>query len=47
VQRAAVSGVSLNAEAAKLLQFQQSYQAVARLVSTLNTITQATLSMLP
>jgi flagellar hook-associated protein 1 FlgK len=47
VQRAAVSGVSLNAEAAKLLQFQQSYQAVARLVSTLNTITQATLNMLP
>jgi flagellar hook-associated protein 1 FlgK len=47
VQRAAVSGVSLNTEAAKLLQFQQSYQAVAKLVSTLNTITQATLNMLP
>ena len=47
VQRAAISGVSLNAEAAKLLQFQQSYQAVAKLVSTLNTITQATLNMMP
>ncbi len=46
-QRAAVSGVSLNAEAAKLLEFQQSYQAVAKMVSTLNTITQATLDMLP
>lgn len=47
VQRAAISGVSLNGEAAKLLQFQQSYQAVAKLVSTLNTITQATLNMMP
>jgi flagellar hook-associated protein 1 FlgK len=46
-QRAAVSGVSLNTEAAKLLEFQQSYQAVAKMVSTLNTITQATLDMLP
>jgi flagellar hook-associated protein 1 FlgK len=46
-QRAAVSGVSLNAEAAKLLQYQQSYDAVSRLVSTLNTLNTDLMNMLP
>ncbi len=46
-QRAAVSGVNLNTEAAKLLQFQQSYQAVAKVVSTLNSLTSSLLSMMP
>jgi flagellar hook-associated protein 1 FlgK len=46
-QRAAVSGVSLNTEAAKLLQFQQSYEAVAKVVTTLNSLTDALLSMMP
>jgi flagellar hook-associated protein 1 FlgK len=38
--RAQVSGVSLNEQASKLLQFQQSYQASVQLISTINTITQ-------
>ena len=46
-QRAAVSGVSLNVEAAKLLQFQQSFEAVSKLVSTLNSMTTALMNMLP
>jgi flagellar hook-associated protein 1 len=46
-QRAAVSGVSLNAEAAKLLEFQQSYEAVAKVVTTLNTISNALMAMMP
>jgi flagellar hook-associated protein 1 FlgK len=46
-QRAAVSGVSLNAEAAKLLEFQQSYEAVAKVVTTLNTMTDALMAMMP
>ncbi len=46
-QRTAVSGVSLDAEAAKLLQFQQSYEAVAKVVTTMNTITDALMAMMP
>jgi flagellar hook-associated protein 1 len=46
-QRTAVSGVSLDTEAAKLLQFQQSYQAVAKVVSTLNALTSALMNMMP
>jgi flagellar hook-associated protein 1 FlgK len=46
-QRAAVSGVSLDAEAAKLLQFQQSYDAVSKLVSTLGTLTDDLMNMMP
>lgn len=46
-QRATVSGVSLDAEAAKLLQFQQSYQAVAKVVATLNTLTDSLMAMMP
>ncbi|HVO99226.1 MAG TPA: flagellar hook-associated protein FlgK [Bryobacteraceae bacterium] len=46
-QRSAVQGVSLDTEAAKLLQFQQSYDAVAKLVSTLNAVTTALMNMMP
>ena len=43
--RAAASGVSLDAEAAKLIQFQQAYQAAGQLVSTLNSLTQTLITM--
>jgi flagellar hook-associated protein 1 FlgK len=46
-QRSQVSGVNLNAEAAKLLQFQQAYQAVGKLVSVLNDLTQTLMNMIP
>jgi flagellar hook-associated protein 1 FlgK len=46
-QRAAVSGVSLNTEAAKLLQFQQAYQAASQVVQQLNAMTQALMNMMP
>jgi flagellar hook-associated protein 1 FlgK len=46
-QRSAVSGVSLDAEAAKLLAFQQSFQAVAKVVQTLGTLTGDLMAMLP
>jgi flagellar hook-associated protein 1 FlgK len=46
-QRQQVSGVDLNAEAAKLLQVQQSYQAVGQLVSVLNSLTQTLMNILP
>jgi flagellar hook-associated protein 1 FlgK len=46
-QRSQVSGVSLNAEAAQLLQFQQAYQAVGQLVTVLDTLTQSILSIIP
>lgn len=44
--RAQVSGVSLNEQAAKLLQFQQAYQASAQLISVINTTTQYLLQMM-
>lgn len=46
-QRQQVSGVDLNTEAAKLLQFQQSYQAVGQLVTVLNSLTQTLMDILP
>ena len=46
-QRTAVSGVSLDAEAAKLLQFEQSYDAVTKVVTTLNSLTDALMAMMP
>jgi len=45
--RSAVQGVSLDTEAAKLLQFQQSYEAVAKMVSTLNSLTTSLMNMMP
>ncbi len=44
-QRSAASGVSLDAEAAQLLQFQQAYQAVGQLVSVLNSLAQTVIQM--
>jgi flagellar hook-associated protein 1 len=44
-QRTATTGVSLNAEAAKLVQFQQAYQAAGQLVTTLNSLTQTVINM--
>jgi flagellar hook-associated protein 1 FlgK len=46
-QRSAVSGVDLNEEAAKLLQFQQAYQAVGKLVTVLDTLTQSVIDIIP
>ncbi len=45
-QRASQSSVSLNEEATKLLQFQQSYQAAAKMVTTLQSLTQVVIDML-
>jgi flagellar hook-associated protein 1 FlgK len=44
--RSQVSGVSLNDEAAQLLQFQRAYDAVSKTVSVLDELTQATINML-
>jgi flagellar hook-associated protein 1 FlgK len=44
-QRQAAAGVSLDAEAAQLIQFQQSYQAIGQLVTTLNSLTQTLITM--
>jgi len=41
------SGVSLDAEAINVLQFQAGYQAVAKLVNTLATLTQSLIDMIP
>jgi flagellar hook-associated protein FlgK len=46
-QRAAVSGVSYNTEAAKLLEFQQAFMAVSKVVTTLNAVTTALMNMVP
>jgi flagellar hook-associated protein 1 len=46
-QRSSVSGVDLNEEAAKLLQFQQAYQAVGRLVTVLDGLTQTVIDLIP
>jgi flagellar hook-associated protein 1 FlgK len=44
--RSQASGVSLNDEAAQMVQFQRAYDAVSRTVSILNELTQATINML-
>jgi flagellar hook-associated protein 1 len=41
------SGVSLDAEAINVLQFQAGYQAVAKMVATLQTLTQSLIDMIP
>jgi flagellar hook-associated protein 1 len=41
------SGVSLDAEAINVLQFQAGYQAVAKMVTTLDTLTQSLIDMIP
>ncbi len=45
--RQSVSGVSLDAQATTLLQYQESYQAVAKMVSTLQTLAQSVIDMIP
>ena len=45
-QRAATSSVSLNEEAIKILQFQQAYQAAAKVVTTLETLTQTVINLI-
>jgi len=45
-QRQAVSGVNLNQEAATLLQYQQAYQAVGKLVGVLDTLSQTVISLI-
>jgi len=42
--RAQVSGVSLNDQASLLMQYQQSYQAAAQVISVINSVTQSLLS---
>jgi flagellar hook-associated protein 1 FlgK len=44
-QRASVSGVSIDQESTNLIQFQQSYEAAARVVSTVQSLFQVTMSM--
>jgi flagellar hook-associated protein 1 len=44
--RAQVSGVSLNDQATQLLQFQESYQASAQMITTINTMTQSLLTVM-
>lgn len=46
-QRSQQSGVNLDAEAAKLLQFQTSYQAVGKMVTVLDDLTQTVIDMIP
>ncbi len=45
--RSQISDVSLNEEAAKLLQFQNAYQATAQTITILDTLTQDTINILP
>lgn len=44
-QRSTQSGVSLNEEATQLLQFQQAYQAVGKMVSVLDQLTETVINM--
>jgi flagellar hook-associated protein 1 FlgK len=41
------SGVSLDAEAINVLQFQAGYQAITKMVTTLETLTQSLIDMIP
>lgn len=44
--RSQISGVSLDAEAAQLMQLQQSYQAVAKMISVVDDLTQSVINMI-
>jgi flagellar hook-associated protein 1 FlgK len=46
-QRTASSGVSLDEEAVRLVEFQTAYQATAKLVTVLDQLSQATIAMIP
>ena len=43
--RSDISSVSLDEEAAELIQYQNAYQATAKLVTTLDSLTQTTIQM--
>ena len=45
-QQASVSGVSIDEESANLLRYQQAYQASAQVITTVNTLMNATMSMM-
>jgi flagellar hook-associated protein 1 FlgK len=45
--RSQASGVSLDAEAAKMIEFQRAYGAAARMINVLDQLTQDTINMLP
>ncbi len=45
-QRSSVSGVSIDEESANLIAYQQAYEASARVISTISTLFNATLSMI-
>jgi flagellar hook-associated protein 1 FlgK len=45
--RQQTSGVSLNAEAANLISFERAYQASAKLLTVLDSLTQSLLSIIP
>jgi flagellar hook-associated protein 1 len=44
-QRNSVSGVSIDEESTNLITFQQAYQAAARVITTINSLFQITMSM--
>jgi flagellar hook-associated protein 1 FlgK len=44
-QRSAVSGVSLDEESTNMIKFQRAYQAAARIVTTVDAMTQTVLAM--
>lgn len=46
-QRANISGVSMDQEAGNLMQYQLAYQASARVISTIDSLTQTTMSLIP
>lgn len=45
IQRAAISGVSLDQEAANLMQFERSYQAAARVINTIDQMMQTAIGL--
>ena len=45
--RSQASGVDLNAEAVKMVEFQRAYSATSKMVSILDELTQTTINMLP
>jgi flagellar hook-associated protein 1 FlgK len=46
-QQSSVSGVSIDEESANLIQYQQAYEAAARVVSTISALFTATINMVP
>ncbi len=44
-QRSSISGVSIDEESTNLIRYQQAYQAAARVITTINTLFQVTMSM--